>query len=192
MAYKKTNEGSATVFTVEPEPVPSSTRTLLIVLFIAGVPFVLGVMLLNFIAGLVAIALIWGAAKVLGALMSAAPASTAYRTQSTFRVTPEAIVKDGLTISVKDIHRLILRNHISTAMAGMETVIVSNSTYGAANYNTGRSVGMARNRAMEQISNRVDVESGGRATTLAGGLTDAAAFGLAKDIQAITGVELYR
>lgn len=187
MPYTKTNDGTTVVFTVEPEPVPGAASSIGKTLMFIGIPFALMMMCLGSVIGAMAIlAIFFGSGALVGKRREKSAKARAYREPATFRVSNTEISKDRKVIAVKDIHRIIIRNHMLSALEGTETVVVGN-----ANYMAGRSAAMEHNRALEEISYRVDVESGGTATTLAGGLTETAAFGLAKDIQAITGLDFY-
>ena len=102
------------------------------------------------------------------------PKANRYRSPASFKANSAALIANGVTFPREDIHRLIMRNHVSGAEGEL---------YG----NNMAAIQMANKRAKQlaEVSYRVDVESGGKATTLAGGLTEVTAYGLLKDASAV-------
>jgi len=186
MGYAEAVAESATVFTVEPEAAPSAGPPVMGLVLGVGSPFALIMLFIAPMAGL-----IFGAAlSFLGKWVGGVPSRRRPepRPQSTFRVSPANITTGAISRPVRDIHRPVIRNLVSDKMNTKRDEIVA----GNANFAAGRNVAMRMNAGLEKLSYRVDVESGGSATTLGAGLTEAGAFGLAKDIQAITGLELHQ
>lgn len=91
--------------------------------------------------------------------------------------------------SVRDITRIVIRNHVTPERTRLEgTIILDTADSGA----RARAVGL-RARAgllaeVEKVSFRLDLEHGGQVTTIAGGISEAEAFAIAKDIQTATGI----
>ncbi len=105
----------------------------------------------------------------------------------TFVVSPAGVeVPGGPTVTREQLHRLIVRNGVPDIQGG--AVAVNTGTMftamqsGAAN---DRAVNRARALA---VSYMLCAESGGRSTTLAGGMTEVTAHGLMTDVSRILGL----
>ena len=172
--YDSQQVGDGVQISTTPEAVPfpfallAIPGTLLILLgFFAG----------NFFWGLVAIGFCYGAAY----LLMHSKQQTLYRKPATFRVSKSGIEVDGTTIPKEAIHRVVVRNHV---LKSAENIIIA--PVAAGQPSGGReNVVAGMNWAIQKvgpISYRVDVETRGVPTTLAGGLTEPTASAIAMDV----------
>ncbi len=101
-----------------------------------------------------------------------------HRQPSSFFVSSNAIEVNGKTISKSNIHRVVIRNaYDNTSKIQLTGQTVS----------TGVGIGHDIRNALEQISYSVDVEAGGKATQLAGGMDEVTANGLLTEVNRILG-----
>ncbi|MBK7187428.1 MAG: hypothetical protein IPH86_01695 [bacterium] len=105
----------------------------------------------------------------------------------TFVVSPDGIeAPNGATITRDQLHRLIVRNGVPDFQGGAVAVdtgtMYSAMQAGAAN---DRAVNRARASAVAYM---LCAESGGRSTTLAGGMTEVTANGLLTDVSRVLGL----
>lgn len=159
--YHKGQEGNGTVFEVTPATAPKITALIVVGVMSGVVGF-----LLYFVfapAGIFALCIC--GATILAGSKDWRP--KAHKSKATFRVTPSAIETSGRTFNKKDIHRLIVRSGAA----------VVNKTFAAGYYS--------------DIVHSLDLEAGGKAYTLAGGMDEPTAFGLLKDVRSIIGVETW-
>lgn len=99
-----------------------------------------------------------------------------HRKPSSFFVSPRAIEVNEQSIAKESIHRIIIRNaYDKTPRIQLTGQPVS----------TGVGIGHDLRNALEQISYSVDVEAGGKATQLAGGMDEVTANGLLTEINRI-------
>lgn len=172
--YHKRQEGSATVFEVT--PAPQKKFMLIVVLGGIGILFGLGVFSSEHLLGLLMLggcgyAVYWAWTKDLR--------PPEYRSPSTFRVTPDAIESKGQTWRKADIHRLIIKNGITKSVATAPGVFVEVPAMMAA--------GAAHRMQVSLTANGLEVESGGKAHVLAGGMDETTAFGLLTDVSRVLG-----
>jgi hypothetical protein len=103
-----------------------------------------------------------------------------YKENATFRVTPETIKAAGKTFKKEDIHRILIRNGISdqeVSASGNIEMTVSGA----------QAAGMMYRARVGAIANGLCVETGGKATIIAGGMDATTAFGLLTDVSRILG-----
>lgn len=121
-----------------------------------------------------------------------------------FIASPSGIESSGQVIAAGSIHRLVLRN-------GFSDVVIPMSGGGIVAGGTGAmGVGMAAGAAVGTavanlvainaqsqlkkniaIGYKLDVEHGGNATTLAGGMTETTAYGLMQDVGKVLGLQAH-
>lgn len=104
-----------------------------------------------------------------------------YRTPASFTVSKDGVRHDNGFISVEDIHRAIIRNHVNNADVDL---VAYNNMHAVSVNNEAK-----RLNKLAPISYRLDIESGGKATTLAGGLNETTAYGLMTDVGNIVGLQ---
>ena len=113
------------------------------------------------------------------------------RNPMAFEVGRDAIISGSSTISTTQVHRLILRNHVTeqevAPQIGSQTAVIINAP-GAVHAgiaqgltNMGAVAGNAWHRKRARVSWRLDVEAGGRATTLGCGMDETTAYGLLQE-----------
>lgn len=165
--YEKSTEGGKILFAVVPASAPIPIADLVLTLICVFFPPLLLIM------GAI---LFW---KIKG------PKAGKYRQKSKIEISPTEIVANEKRIPVTDIHRLIIRNHI-TGLELPSGVPVVTGNFGAAAGATIGAIGLHIQKGqlekLSKVSYRVDVESGGRATTLAGGLDETTSYGLMREI----------
>lgn len=122
--------------------------------------------------------------------MWVSPSAMKHRSRASFTAGPDGVAVGGQTIPKEAIHRLIVRNHVNGAESSSVVFIGGNAASQAMGglAMAGAALKNKRMRKLSEVSYRLDVESGGRAVTLAGGLDDATAFGLMKDVGAALGM----
>lgn len=89
----------------------------------------------------------------------------AHKSKATFRVSASAIETNGRAFNKNEIHRLIVNNGITKAAAGK---IVT-----------------GRGHVLATVAHSLELESGGKAYILAGGMNETTAYGLMKDVSRI-------
>ena len=104
-----------------------------------------------------------------------------HRHPSSFFVNPDIIEVNGQNISAASIHRLIIRN----AYDKSPELQLTGQTIP-----TGVGVGYDIRKMLEQISYSLDVEAGGKAIQLAGGMDDVTANGLFTEVRQILGLTI--
>ena len=174
MGYRKIDRAEGTSFEVEPEPVPSTPWWLLALVFAfpAFLSLVAGLWFMLFLL----LAVMWGIAWWLKNSKKAKK----YRSPSSFTVSTDLISAKGETFRAADIHDVSIANHVGKSLDEEGEVIVmpGGSTQGYLGALTRRYF----LQKLADVAYRVDVEAGGRAHTLAGGLTLVGAKGLRADI----------
>jgi hypothetical protein len=101
-----------------------------------------------------------------------------YKEPATFRVTGNSVEAGGRTFKTEDIHRLLIRNGITDqeiSFSGTREVSAAEAT------------GMAYRARVGEIANGLTLESGGKATLLAGGMDSTTAYGLLTDVSKVIG-----
>ena len=168
--YQKRQDGNSTVFEVTPAEAPK----FLWMVIMGGFACLLGVF--TFPCGLAFLAL-GGAAIWFG--RSYDPRPKAHKQNSSFRVTGEIIEANGQTFKKDDIHRLIIKNGMSNEVLTGPTVLVPVSGSMAQ--------GMMQRAKVSALANGLELETGGKAYLLAGGMDATTAFGLLTDVSKVIG-----
>lgn len=167
--YKKTKTNGEVLFEVKPASGPVPYIKIIVALVMAFIITAMGFGILGLI-----LLVIFGI-KITKELLQ----SSKYRSIASFTASPSGLkTKEGL-IEHADIHRIILRNHV----AGEDfSSIVYGSGIAAASAAIGTELEAKRLNKLGKISYRLDVEHGGKATTLAGGLNETTAYGLMTEV----------
>jgi hypothetical protein len=169
--YDEQVVGDAVEISTTPEAVPQPY----VLVAIPGVLLVLIALSISIIWGCLAAGFVYGAMY----LLTHSKQATLYRTPSRFKVTPNGIEVGGSTIPKDQIHRIIVRNHVTSA-AG-DVILVADGHPNSGQQNTVAGMNWAVSK-LGPISYRVDAEARGVARTLAGGLTEPTAFAIMADV----------
>lgn len=173
--YSKRQEGGATVFNVTPATPPKFVAAI----GAGAVAVVLGLGIISDMQGMaIFIMALGGYAIWYGLKRDLRPKG--YKESVTFRVTPETIEAAGKTFKKEDIHRILIRNGISdqeVSASGNIEMTVSGA----------QAAGMMYRARVGAIANGLSVETGGKATIIAGGMDATTAFGLLTDVSRILG-----
>jgi hypothetical protein len=102
-----------------------------------------------------------------------------HRKPSSFFVSADAIETGGQRISKTSIHRIIIRNAYDNT---------PKTQFTGQPVSTGVVVGQGLRNTLEQISYSLNVEAGGKATQLAGGMDEVTAYGLFTEVSQILGL----
>lgn len=156
--YQKRQEGNDYVFAVKPARTPR-----MIGLAVIGVIFVLigsQSSLGWFILVPLGALAIWA-----GLIRDGRP--KAHRTHSSFRVSPTAIEANGKLFPREEIHRLIIKN-----------VFYNFNTWGS----------ISHQKKVSELSNALELETGGKAYVLAGGMDETTAYGLLTEVSRVAGL----
>jgi hypothetical protein len=180
MSYTKNNQGQTTVFHTEPEraPVPYG------MLWLAVAP----AFIFSFVSWIAVVItfIIFGA---LAWFWTVYPGARRYRKPSNFSVTADGLSVDGKQIQKRDIHRVIIRNHILSDDNSQDAVYLQSGAMGALTTSA-----MAKKRKsirkLGAVSYRLDVEAGGVSHPLAGGLNETTAFAVLSDVSDILGLSV--
>lgn len=180
--YAKSDLSGVASFEVEPASAPIPILELLYVFVITFFMFSISAMV-----GLVFAAVFFSFVIF---TMWVSPSAMKHRAHASFTAGPDGIGVGGQTIAKAQIHRLIIRNHVNGAESSTAVFIGGNAASQAMGglAMAGAALKNKRMSKLSDVSYRLDVESGGRAVTLAGGLSDATAFGLMKDVGAALGM----
>ena len=176
MSYSKDVQGSTTVFNVQPERVPVPWGLVAVAAVPVTIFLFINVVAALFVAALFA-ALVWARMRIF-------PAARKFRAPATFSVSPDGVKLGGAAIRRPDIHRAVIRNHVLGGAQGSDFITLHQGV-GAMVGATGAAANAKFRGQLEAISYRVDVEAGGVPTTLAGGLTEPAAFAILADVSSI-------
>ena len=187
--YHKRQDGSATLFEVTPASAPKSGFALVmgIVCFLfawAGVEIGLAGMseegFAELLFGIAFCFVSLGAVTICLACLDYRP--RAHKVKAAFRVTPDAIETNGRTFNREDIHHFIARNGMSQAVISSSLVTIVSGGYAV-----GSAAGAGDRARMMAVANSMDLEAGGKAYTLAGGMDATTANGLLQDVCKIIG-----
>lgn len=171
--YHKRQDGGVVVFDVTPAPVPKYTY----IVIMSGIACLFG-LLVGPIGWLTLLPL--GAFGVwFGYVRDMRP--PAHRKPSSFRVSPASVEVSGRTFAKDDIHRLIVKNGISNEV--IPNIAFANPAMGAA-------MGAAYRVKVARVTNSLELETGGRAHVLAGGMDQTTAFGLLTDVSKVMGLSV--
>lgn len=169
--YQKRQEGNQWVFDVTPASSPKS----LWFTILGGVCILFGLSVGVF--GWI-ILLPAGAFSIwLGQFRDGRPSG--HRNPSRFTVTATAIEANGRTFPRDDIHRLIIKNGISNDVIPNVLIPVNTST----------AMGAIHRVNISKVTNALEVETGGKAYLLAGGMDPTTAFGLLHDVSKVLRLE---
>jgi hypothetical protein len=177
--YDAKQMGDATEISTVPEPVPQPY----VLVAIPGVLLVLIALSMGIVWGVLAAGFVYGAMY----LLTHSKQSTLYRTPARFSVSPNGIQVGGNTIPRDSIHRIIVRNHVRSAAGDVMVVADGHPNSGQQNMVAGMNWAVSK---LGPISYRVDAESRGVATTLAGGLTESTAFAIMSDVSKTLGMSV--
>lgn len=169
--YHKRQDGGWVVFDVTPAPVPKYTY----IVIMGGIACLFG--LLVGPVGWLTLLPIGAFGVWFGYFRDMRP--PAHRQPTTFRVSPSAVEAHGKSFAKEDIHRLIIKNGISNEV--IPNVAFVNPAMGAA-------MGAAYRVKVARVSNSLELETGGRAYPLAGGMDQTTAFGLLHDVSKVLGL----
>ena len=169
--YNSKPVGDSTEFTTTPGNVPYP----IVLVAIPGVLLVLIALSMGFLYGLIAAGFVYGAMY----LLMHSKQATLYRTPATFRVSRTGVENGGVAIATENIHRVIMRNHVLDAAAGVIVVPSMVNNTGQINAVAGMNWAV---KVLGPISWRIDVEARGVPTTLAGGLTEPVASAILADV----------
>jgi hypothetical protein len=109
--YNSKPVGDSTEFTTTPGKVPYP----IVLVAIPGVLLVLIALSMGFLYGLVAAGFVYGAMY----LLMHSKQATLHRVPATFRVSQAGVEQGGAVIARENIHRVIMRNHVLDAAAGV-------------------------------------------------------------------------
>jgi len=176
--YSKRQEGGATVFDVTPATPPKFVAAI-------GAGAIAVVIGLGIMSHMQAPALVMfalgGYAIWYGLKRDLRP--NGYKEPATFRVTPDAIEANGRIFKKDDIQRILIRNGISGQDVSPGGGGIEMTVSGA------QAAGMTYRARVGTIANALSVETGGKATIIAGGMDGTTAFGLLTDMSKILGLQ---
>jgi hypothetical protein len=176
--YQKRQDGDRMTFDVTPASCPRNKR----VLYIA-VPFfaIIAIGLLTTgIKGILGVLLVGGPIAYLAFYKDWRPVE--HRAPSSFSVSPTEIEWKGRTFKKEDIHRLIIKN-------GMTTSEVAHAYVASGKASGSFAVGLQYRERIAAVTNALNVEAGGNAYALAGGMSETTAFGLMTDVNRVLGLQ---
>lgn len=175
--YRKRQEGDRVIFDVTPASCPRNKSVLRLavpVLIIFGIGLVAGGT-----TGIVLLILIGGPIAYIALYKDWRPAE--HRTPSTFSVSPTEIECKGRAFRKEDIHRLLIKNGMTTSQVA-HAVVASGRTSGSF------AVGLQYRERISAVTNALCLEAGGNAYPLAGGMSETTAFGLLTDVNRALGL----
>lgn len=169
--YQKRIENEKVFFDVKPASCPKNKSALYI-----AIPIILIMLVVFFPIAIVAALAVW----YLGFHKDWRPA--AHRVPSAFFVTSAAIESNGRVFKKEDIHRLLIKNGISKTE--MAQAFIASGAPGSGAF----AVGQQYKAKIAAVANSLDVETGGNAYSLAGGMSETTAFGLMTDVGRVLGI----
>lgn len=173
--YHKKQDGDSTVFEVTPATAPKNIGGITML-----ATFVIPLGLIAVATGSLIFMLIVTAIGVgLGILVTKDQRPIAHKSKAMFRVSSSAIEANNRTFNKADIHRLIIQNGVTKNLIS-ETLAIRSESPGAA-------IGRAYGEKLATVAHSLDVESGGKAYILAGGMDETTAYGLMTDVRKIIG-----
>lgn len=168
--YQKRQEGNQWVFDVTPASPPRSKYFIIL----GGVAIVFGL-----VAGPIGWIILLPAGALglwIGYFRDGRPAG--HRNPSHFTVNETAVQANGQTFQKDDIHRLIIKNGISQD-------VIPNIMF---QVNTSTAMGAIHRVNTSKVANALELETGGKAYILAGGMDQTTAFGLFHDVSKVLGL----
>jgi hypothetical protein len=187
--YHKRQDGGATLFEVTPASAPKSGFGLgigIVCLLLAWAAVAIGLSDMSdegsfaLLLGGAFFCFSLGAVAIFLACLDYRP--RAHKFKAAFRVTPDAIETNGRTFNREDIHRFIARNGMSQAVISSSFVMIVPRGYAV-----GSAAGAGDRARMMAVANSLDLEAGGKAYMLAGGMDVTTANGLLQDVSKIIG-----
>jgi hypothetical protein len=169
--YNRRQEGTASIFEVTPAQAPK----FMLMAIGGGVLALLGLLMgpLGWILFLpIGIFGVW-----FGYFRDGRPQE--HRVPSSFRVSPSSIEANGRTFQKDEIHRLIIKNGLNNEIMVSPNIVIP--------VNTSTAMGVAHRARLATLANGLEVETGGKAYLLAGGMDQTTAFGLMTDVSRIMG-----
>jgi hypothetical protein len=168
--YHKRQDGNQWVFDVTPAAAPKFMYVVIMGGILALLGLIMGPIGWIFFVPLGAFG-IW-----FGYFRDMRPA--AHRNPSRFTVSATAVESNGQTFPKDDIHRLIIKNGISND-------VVPNVMF---KVNTSTGMGAIQRVKVSKVANALELETGGKAYMLAGGMDQTTAFGLFHDVSKVLGL----
>lgn len=179
--YEISTGGDQTRFNVYPAKAPFPLFYLIVVLIPASVCVWLGAAAPAPFLSLIGLALL-----LIPLALWKAPRASKYRKEEQFVITPTKVISGNIEIPRDRVHRIILRNHIFDTETGSDAPGIVVGGVGGALVAGSASLGAAqrarRTRILGERSWRLDLEAGGTAYTLAGGLNETTAYALMHEV----------
>lgn len=179
--YSVKQAGDAVIFEVTPATAPKfGFATVLGVVFLL---IGLGQLFSDAVWGFAFLFLPMGGLCLWGARRDSRP--PVHRTPAMFRIVSNSIESNGKTFRRADIHRLSIKNPMSDEETGTTVVVARPSL-------AGDSAAAARRHRgkVAAVCYGLDVEAGGKAHTLAGGMNSTTAYGLLHDVSKRLGFDV--
>ena len=175
MPYKKTTSGADTIFVTEAEKAPSFLQSaiwLLVIplLILWGINFALG-FIMTILLG-IWIYFIQNNKNV-----------TRWRERMEFTLNEKGVQLGNQFYNKDDIHRIIIRNHMNEKYLFVPEHISQRNP-------AATQTGMKLREKLTAVSYRVDLESNGTPVTIAGGLTEPAAYAILSDISRLLNLKI--
>ncbi len=167
MPYKKTISGTDTIFVTEPEKAPSFLQSAIWLLILP-------------------LLLLWGISFTLGFIVTALLGLwiyfiqnnknvTRWRERMEFTLNEKGVHLSNQFYNKDDIHRIIIRNHMNEKYLFVPEHMSQRNP-------AATQQGLKLREKLTAVSYRVDLESNGTAVTIAGGLTEPAAYAIFSDV----------
>lgn len=172
MSYSKSEQGQSVVFTTVPEGVPIPFG------FMGGM--LLPAIIFSFVSWKAVVTVLLLGAFIVW-LQMVLPSARKHRKRASFSVSPEGISIGAKQIRRKDIHRVVIRNHVLADDDSSDVVILHQGVVGA-QVASGAAAKAKFKRKLAAVSYRVDAEAGGVSHTLGGGLSETTAFAVLSDV----------
>jgi hypothetical protein len=182
--YQKRQDEDSTVFEVTPATAPRYSGAIVIgtmgILFF-GLLLPLGTDHPSLFKGWAILAdIVFGSLIYYGRVTDGRPKE--HKSTSTFRVSSSAIESNGRTFNKDVIHRLIIKNGVTKDDLGTQMIAASSDP---SMMKTGYVLRKAYERKLAAVAHSLELESGGKAYILAGGMNGTTAFGLMTDVSKI-------
>lgn len=176
--YRKRQEGNRVIFEVTPASCPRNKRVLYVAVPI-GV--IVGIGLLSSgMTGIIWLILIGGPIAYIALYKDWRPVE--HRAPSTFSASPAEIEWKGRAFKKEDIHRLIIKNGMTTSQVA-HAVVASGRASGSF------AVGLQYREKISAVANALCLEAGGNAYPLAGGMSETTAYGLLTEVNRALGAQ---
>jgi hypothetical protein len=185
-SYEVKNEGGATIFLITPSPKPTNTVFFVFaaVFLLIGIPMVFDSSLwaggLFFFVPLGLLMVWWG-------LKDLRPKR--HRGPSTFRIENGTLHFSNQSISVGDIHQILVNNELEDRVVST-TIIVGRPHLGTVANDIGRQAGAAVRAKLAASSHSLELEAGGKRHFLAGGMDEVTSRGLLFEVSKRLGFQV--